>query len=74
MPNYTIDKKTNKIFFEGESFDVDEIKDILSKYNYELFKTITCPGEVKYTLSHEAKQLMRTLSQKNKNPIKGNNK
>ncbi len=66
MAEYKINENKNEIVFEGAYFKLSEIKTILKKSNVELFRAITCPGEIKYALSEEAKSLMRQIK-KDKN-------
>ncbi len=63
MAEYKINKNSNEIIFEGVAFKLNEIKLLLKKQNTELYSVITCPGEIKYTLSREAKILLRQLKE-----------
>ena len=59
MADYKININKNEIIYNGISFKVDELKLHLKKHGAELFKTITCPGKIKYVLTEEAKMLIR---------------
>jgi len=65
MPSFEIDKQKNIIKYEGDKFKLDEVKAILKDRKAEMFNTITCPNEIKYVLTEEAKNVLRSLSNKN---------
>jgi len=65
MAEYKINKDSNEIIFEGVTFKLDEVKLLLKKQNAELYSAITCPGEIKFTLSREAKIILRQLKESN---------
>lgn len=63
MSDYTINNNKNELLFDGETFNLSEINSLLKKHNVELFTTITCPGEVKYSLSKEARIILKQLKE-----------
>ena len=59
MSEYRIDKSKNQIIYDGESFEIAEIKSLLKRNNAEMYKVISCPGEIKYVLTEEALFVLR---------------
>ena len=65
MPSYQIDIQKNIIKYKGETFKLSEIKTILKTTGAEMFASISCPNEVKYALTEEAKSVLNNLVGKN---------
>jgi len=59
MSVYKIKEAANEIIFEGRVFKLSEIQSILQRAGKQLYDTVTCPNEVRYLLSDEAKNILR---------------
>ncbi len=64
MSSYQIDKQKNIIKYNGEIFKLNEVKSILKNNNIEMFKTISCPNEIKILLTEEAQSFLNSLAEK----------
>jgi hypothetical protein len=64
MSSYQIDIQKNIIKYKGETFKLSEIKTILKNTGAEMFISISCPNEIKYVLTEEAKSVMSNLAGK----------
>lgn len=64
MPSYQVDKKKNIISYDGKIFNLAEVRSILKSKNIEMFKTISCPNEIKFVLTEEAKSILILLAEK----------
>ncbi len=64
MSSYQVDKKKNIISYDGKIFNLAEVRSILKSKNIEMFKTISCPNEIKFVLTEEAKSILILLAEK----------
>ena len=65
MSSYQIDNQNDFIKYKGETFKLSKVKMILKNNGAEMFNAISCPNEIKYILTEEAKNVLRNLADKN---------